>query len=83
MGSADLMPRNLDNRVELLVPVENEGLQAELDDTLERTLADDTYAWELDGEGHWSRRTGRTRSVQDELMERAAAAVLATEADAS
>src|SRR3954454_12549689 len=83
MGSADLMPRNLDNRVELLVPVEDEGLRAELDDTIERCLADDTYAWELDGEGRWSRRTGRTRWVQDELMERAAAAVLATEADAS
>jgi polyphosphate kinase len=83
MGSADLMPRNLDNRVELLVPVEDPGLRAELDDTLERTLADDTYAWELDGEGNWSRRTGRTRSVQDELMERAVTATLATEADAS
>ncbi len=83
MGSADLMPRNLDNRVELIVPVEDEGLRAELDDTLERTLADDTYAWELDGEGRWSRRTGRTRSVQEELMERALTATLANEADAS
>src|SRR5919201_1963315 len=35
MGSADLMPRNLDTRVELLVPVEDESLRAELEDTLE------------------------------------------------
>jgi len=75
MGSADLMPRNLDNRVELLVPVENEGLRRELDDTLERCLADDSNAWQLGGDGNWSRRTGRTRSVQVELMERATSAV--------
>jgi polyphosphate kinase len=83
MGSADLMPRNLDNRVELIVPVEDEGLRAELDDTLERSLADDTFAWELDGEGNWTRREGRTRSVQAELMDRAVTATLANEADAS
>jgi polyphosphate kinase len=70
IGSADLMPRNLDTRVELLVPVENAEHQAELDDTLERCLADDTFAWTLDAEGAWHRRTGRTRSVHVELMER-------------
>jgi polyphosphate kinase len=70
IGSADLMPRNLDTRVELLVPVENPELQAELADTLERCLADDTNGWTLDAEGHWHRREGRTRSVHRELMER-------------
>jgi polyphosphate kinase len=70
IGSADLMPRNLDTRVELLAPVENPELQTELDDTLERCLADDTFAWTLDAEGIWHRRTGRTRSVHRELMER-------------
>jgi polyphosphate kinase len=70
IGSADLMPRNLDTRVELLAPVEDPELQAELDDTLERCLADDTFAWTLDAEGIWHRRTGRTRSVHRELMER-------------
>jgi polyphosphate kinase len=71
IGSADLMPRNLDTRVELLAPVEDSELRAELDDTLERCLADDTFAWTLDAGGHWIRRTGRTRSVHGELMERA------------
>jgi polyphosphate kinase len=70
IGSADLMPRNLDKRVELLTPVEDEELQAELEDTLERCLADDTFAWTLEADGTWHRRTGRTRCVHRELMER-------------
>jgi polyphosphate kinase len=71
IGSADLMPRNLDTRVELLTPVEDTELRAELDDTLERCLADDTFAWTLGSDGHWTRRDGATRSVHRELMERA------------
>jgi polyphosphate kinase len=71
IGSPDLMPRNLDTRVELLTPVDEEPLRAELEDTLERYLADDTYGWELTVEGDWTRRTGGTRSVHDELMKRA------------
>ncbi len=70
IGSADLMPRNLDTRVELLVPVEAPELQSGLDDTLERCLADDTNAWTLDAEGDWTRRAGASRAVHAELMER-------------
>jgi polyphosphate kinase len=70
IGSADLMPRNLDKRVELLTPVADTDLQAELEDTLERCLADDTFAWTLEADGQWLRRTGRTRRVHRELMER-------------
>lgn len=70
IGSADLMPRNLDTRVELLVPIEAPELQAEIDDTLTRCLADDTNAWTLGADGRWGRRDGRTRSVHLELMER-------------
>jgi polyphosphate kinase len=73
IGSADLMPRNLDTRVELLAPVTKSDLRAELEDTLERCLADDTFAWTLDNEGTWTRRTGGTRCVHRELMERAVA----------
>jgi polyphosphate kinase len=72
IGSADLMPRNLDSRVELLIPVEDADVRAELEDTLERCLADDTFAWELQPDTTWRRREGRTRDVQKELMERAA-----------
>ena len=59
IGSADLMPRNLDTRVELLVPVDHEPLRAELEDTLERCFADDTFGWELQPDGSWERRTRR------------------------
>jgi polyphosphate kinase len=71
IGSADLMPRNLDNRVELLAPVEAPDLQAELEDTLERCFADDTFGWELEADGSWKRREGGVRSVHAELRERA------------
>jgi polyphosphate kinase len=70
IGSADLMPRNLDTRVELLVPIEHAELQDELVDTLERCFADDTNAWTLHSDGRWHRRPGRRRSVHRELMER-------------
>ena len=54
IGSADLMPRNLDHRVELVTPVEDPTLQAEMVDALERCLADNTNAWELDSDGVWT-----------------------------
>jgi polyphosphate kinase len=73
MGSADLMPRNLDTRVELMAPIADPDLRGEVEDTLERCLADDTFGWELGPDGEWERRTGRTRATHRELMERAAA----------
>ncbi len=74
IGSADLMPRNLDTRVELLTPVDPPELRADLQDTLERCFADDTNAWTLAADGTWERRQGQTRSVHRELMERTLAA---------
>jgi len=70
IGSADLMPRNLDTRVELLAPIRDEDLRDELLDTLARCFADDVNAWELGEDGDWSRRTpdGSPRAAQDELM---------------
>jgi polyphosphate kinase len=72
MGSADLMPRNLDSRVELVAPVEDTALKAELMDVLERCFADDASSWELDSDGRWSRcrPDGESRSVQEELLAR-------------
>jgi polyphosphate kinase len=71
MGSADLMPRNLDTRVELIVPIEDPALRAEVEDTLERCLADDTFAWELGPDDAWERRRGGERCAHRELMARA------------
>ncbi len=71
IGSADLMPRNLDTRVELIAPVEDPLLREDLLDTLERCFADDTNSWELGTDGSWTRRTPagpEPRNVQRELM---------------
>ncbi|HEV3378537.1 MAG TPA: polyphosphate kinase 1 [Thermoleophilaceae bacterium] len=73
MGSADLMPRNLDTRVELMAPIADPDLRREVEDTLERCLADDTFGWELRADGDWERHQGRNRAAHRELMERAAA----------
>jgi polyphosphate kinase len=72
IGSADLMPRNLDSRVELIVPIEEAALQDRLAESLDRSMTDDTYAWELGRDRIWTRRTGKTRSLHDELTARAA-----------
>jgi polyphosphate kinase len=71
IGSADLMPRNLDTRVELDAPVDDPQLKEDLLDTLERSLADETNAWELQSDRTWARRTPsgpQPRSVHRELM---------------
>jgi polyphosphate kinase len=70
IGSADLMPRNLDTRVELLAPVLDESLRDDLEDTLDRCFADNVNAWDLNEDGTWARRhmDGEPRSVQRELM---------------
>jgi polyphosphate kinase len=76
MGSADLMPRNLDSRVELVTPVEEEEPREAILDVLERSLADNANAWELDPSGTWTRLVapeGERRSVQEELRARYAA----------
>jgi polyphosphate kinase len=71
IGSADLMPRNLDTRVELVTPVDDPSLREDLLDTLERSLADDSNSWDLGSDNVWRRRTPEgpePRSVQRELM---------------
>ncbi len=55
-GSADLMPRNLYSRVELVIPVEDESIRAELGEILDVSLADNAGAWTLDAQGVWTRR---------------------------
>jgi polyphosphate kinase len=53
IGSADLMPRNLDRRVEALVPVRSPELTARMADLFEVLLSDDALAWELHPDGTW------------------------------
>ncbi len=55
LGSSDLMPRNLDRRVEAVVPVTDPRLSVQLSEILEVSLADDVLAWELNADGSWQR----------------------------
>ena len=71
IGSADLMPRNLDTRVELVAPVEDPALRDDLLDTLQRCLDDEVNAWELSSDGRWRHRVPsepEPRDVHRELM---------------
>jgi polyphosphate kinase len=58
IGSADLMGRNLDGRVEALVPVRDRSLQARLQEFVDIELSDDRLAWELGADGTWTRLHG-------------------------
>ncbi len=53
LGSSDLMPRNLDRRVEAVVPVTDPRLRQRLQQILDISLADDVLAWELGPDGGW------------------------------
>jgi polyphosphate kinase len=75
MGSADLMPRNLDHRVEVVTPIEDSALQAEISSTFEALWRDTANSFELDSSGVWHRiepkKDERPRSGQQTLMRRA------------
>lgn len=71
IGSADMMHRNLDQRVETLVGLTSPQLKQRLKSILELCLADNTASWALDGNGEWTRVSpdgGRPVSLQAELM---------------
>jgi polyphosphate kinase len=70
VGSADLMGRNLDRRVEVLAPVEDPSLQVRLDEILAVHLDADARAWELEASGDWRRCPAADGfSPQERLME--------------
>jgi polyphosphate kinase len=65
IGSADWMPRNLDRRVEVLVPVTHPKHQAWLDQVFAFAFADDVVRWELGPDGSWTRRGPQRFDVGD------------------
>ena len=77
MGSADLMPRNLDHRIEVVVPVEDTSARNELLSVLDILLEDNATAWSLGPDGQWSRvrrEPGeREKASQEMLLSRARA----------
>ncbi|RFU19482.1 RNA degradosome polyphosphate kinase [Geodermatophilus marinus] len=66
LGSADLMHRNLDRRVEVLLRVGDESARAQLEQVFDAAMADGVRCWELGGDGTW-RRTGE-RDYQAALI---------------
>lgn len=69
IGSADLMPRNLDLRVEALVPVEDPALRESLEVVLGLLLHPEARAWSLGADGTW-KQSGGTIDVQQALQQR-------------
>lgn len=73
IGSADMMHRNLDRRVEVMAQVKDPRLTSQLNDVFDSALDPSTRCWELDMDGKWtaSPREGETvRDHQVSLMER-------------
>ena len=61
------MQRNLDRRVELLVPIVDPAIEARIVEILTLDWSDDVQTWQLDAEGHWERlerREGRCAQAQ-------------------
>jgi len=74
MGSADLMERNLDRRVEVIVPITNPLIQRELLEAFEITWRDDKSSWKLGSDRRWRRLQPVTEfSAQDEFKRRSLA----------
>jgi polyphosphate kinase len=69
IGSADLMPRNLDRRVEVLVPIEHPKHREWLDAVFDFDLADDIVRWELQPDNSWI-RIGPTDAFEPHAQER-------------
>jgi polyphosphate kinase len=77
LGSADLMPRNLDHRIEIVTPVEDTRAQHDMVRAFDVLLADNATAWELSSEGRWMklrpRKGDRGRAAQLVFMRSARA----------
>jgi polyphosphate kinase len=56
ISSADWMPRNLERRVELMIPLLQENIKEQVRDILDMYFRDNAQAWDLDGKGTWTRR---------------------------
>ncbi|MGN6796611.1 MAG: phospholipase D-like domain-containing protein, partial [Gaiellaceae bacterium] len=74
LGSADLMPRNLDHRIEVVMPVHDTHVKNEIEAILRSLLRDNSPAWELQPDGTWDRvaptKSERRRPAQLVFMRR-------------
>ena len=69
IGSADMMHRNLDRRVEVMAQVKDPRLTAQLDDMLESTMDPATRCWELQADGRWIALPLPGQTVRDHQVE--------------
>jgi len=69
IGSADIMKRNLDRRVEVIAPVESPALQAQLREILNLQLADRRGAWDMQANGSYLQRQPQSRDEQRSAQE--------------
>jgi polyphosphate kinase len=73
IGSADMMHRNLDRRVEVMAQVKDRRLTEQLNDVFESALDPSTRCWELGPDGYWTASPQEGHKVRDHqvsLMER-------------
>ncbi|MGH9081046.1 MAG: polyphosphate kinase 1 [Acidimicrobiales bacterium] len=78
IGSADLMERNLDRRVEVIVPIDDPELQRRVVGMLDDALRDEANSWILGRDATWTRRAGPGPlgfSLQDHLEAQALASL--------
>jgi len=70
IGSADLMPRNLDRRIEVVMPVEDAASQERLQQIVDIDFAERISAWELEPDGNWFHLIGEDLAdTQHELRD--------------
>ncbi|MCW2595555.1 MAG: polyphosphate kinase, partial [Jatrophihabitans sp.] len=72
IGSADLMHRNLDRRVEVLCQVSDKQARAHLSECLDAAFDANTSAWDLQPDGEWVRSGDARNDYQELLMKRLA-----------
>ena len=69
IGSADIMSRNLESRVETVAPVEAAPLRRQLRYILKTILADQRSAWEMQPDGSYVQRSGKGKSCQQAFID--------------
>ena len=65
ISSADLMPRNLVRRVEIMTPIIEENLVAKIEQILMLQLADNTLRWELQSDGNYTKTPLLSKAVNN------------------
>ena len=68
IGSADIMNRNLESRVEAVVPVERPALRETLQTIINTQLDDDRLAWEMQSDGSYRQRKGNGAGSHEQMI---------------